>query len=102
MSQDNIAIRASLVRGGVEPEAAGNHRRTAGGREAVCHADDGPIRGLQEFKERQHVPFLGAFPDIRIKVEAVLAHGDQVVVRWLASRHATTGKGWASPRRIDP
>ncbi len=84
MSQDNIAIAHRWF------EEVWNQRRPETidellAEESVCHADDGPIRGPQEFKERQHVPFLGAFPDIRIKVEAVLAHGDQVVVRWLAT-----------------
>jgi predicted ester cyclase len=84
MSQDNIAIAHRWF------EEVWNQRRPETidellAVESVCHADDGPIRGPQEFKERQHACFLGAFPDVRIKVEAVLAHGDQVVVRWLAT-----------------
>lgn len=53
--------------------------------ESVCHADDGPMRGPDEFKQRQYTPFLAAFTDLRVAVEAIIAHGDEVVVRWTAA-----------------
>ena len=63
--------------------------------ESVCHADDGPIRGPQEFKERQYAPFIAAFPDLRLEVEATLGEGDQVVARWVAiGRHTGDGLGF--------
>jgi steroid delta-isomerase-like uncharacterized protein len=52
---------------------------------SVCYAEDGPIRGVEEFKARMHTPFLAAFPDLRVAIEAALAQDDQVVVRWTAS-----------------
>ena len=63
--------------------------------ESVCYADDGPIRGPDEFKERQHVPFLAAFPDLRVEVEEIIAQGDHVVVRWIATgSHDGDGLGF--------
>ena len=68
--------------------------------ESVCHADDGPIRGPAEFKERQFVPFVAAFPDLRIEVEAIIAQGDEVVVRWIATGiHSGDGLGFRATNR---
>ncbi len=53
--------------------------------ESVCYAEEGPVRGPDEFKQRLYLPLLEAFPDLHVEVEAVLALGDQVVVRWSAS-----------------
>lgn len=53
--------------------------------DSVCFADDGPLRGPQEFRERQYRPLLGAFPDLKVVVEAVVSEGDDVVVRWSAA-----------------
>jgi steroid delta-isomerase-like uncharacterized protein len=98
MSQDNIAVvrrwfdevwnqrRADLIDELLAPES-------------VCHADDGPLRGPAEFRERQYTPFLAAFPDLRVEVEATVAQGDQVVVRWTAAgRHAGDGLGFRATR----
>jgi steroid delta-isomerase-like uncharacterized protein len=99
MSQDNIAIARRWF------EEVWNQRRAETidellAEDSVCHADDGPIRGPQEFRDRQHVPFLGAFPDVRVAVEGVLAHGDQVVVRWVATgTHGGHGLGLAPTNR---
>ena len=64
MSRDNIALVRRWF------EEVWNRRRAetidellTG--ESVCHADEGPIRGPEEFKARQHAPFLAAFPDLR-------------------------------------
>ncbi len=68
--------------------------------ESVCYTDTGPLRGPEEFKTRQYQPFLDAFPDLHVEVEAVLAQGDQVVVRWKASgHHAGEGLGCAPTHR---
>jgi len=91
MATDNIAIARRWF------QEVWNDRREATIDElvlpnGVCHADDGPITGPEEFKDRLWKPFLAAFPDIRVSVEDVLSCGDQVVVRWTASgKH--TGKG---------
>src|SRR5262245_43364186 len=62
--------------------------------ESVCHSDDGPVRGPDGFKQRQYLPFLAAFPDLRVEVESVLDQGDQVVVRWSATgTHCGGGLG---------
>ena len=81
MSQDNVALARRWF------EEVWNQRRAGTidewlATESVCHADDGPIRGPQEFRARLHEPLLGAFPDIHVEVEGVLSQGDQVVVRW--------------------
>jgi predicted ester cyclase len=40
-------------------------------------------------------PFLAAFPDLRVEVEATVAQGDQVVVRWSATgTHRGDGLGF--------
>jgi steroid delta-isomerase-like uncharacterized protein len=63
--------------------------------ESICYSEDGPIRGPEEFRRRQLTPFLAAFPDLRIEVEAIVAQGDQVVVRWRATgNHRGHGLGF--------
>lgn len=69
--------------------------------ESVCHADDGPMRGPAEFRERMHGPFLAAFPDLRVEVEATIQQGDQVVVRWTAAG-THTGDGLGFPATGQP
>jgi steroid delta-isomerase-like uncharacterized protein len=64
--------------------------------ESICFAEEGPIRGPEEFTQRMHTPFLAAFPDLRVDVEASLSQGDQVVVRWTAEG-AHTGDGLGVP-----
>ncbi|MDB5392342.1 MAG: SnoaL-like polyketide cyclase [Planctomycetaceae bacterium] len=62
--------------------------------DSVCYADDGPLRGPEEFRSRQHTPFISAFPDLRVEIEATISQGDQVVVRWNATaQHAGNGLG---------
>jgi steroid delta-isomerase-like uncharacterized protein len=50
--------------------------------ENVSHSESGPLRGRREFIERTHAPFLAAFPDLRMAVEAAIGEGDEVAVRW--------------------
>jgi steroid delta-isomerase-like uncharacterized protein len=57
--------------------------------DGVSHTEMGPLRGPDEFKAKAHAPFLAAFPDLHITVEATVAQGDSVVVRW----HATGTHG---------
>ena len=64
--------------------------------DSVVHGDDEVLTGPAEFRARQYVPFVAAFPDIRVEVEDAIGQGDQVVVRWTA--HAThTGDGLGFP-----
>jgi len=63
--------------------------------ESVCLADDGPMCGPVEFRERMHTPFLSAFPDLVVVVEGSIARGEDVVVRWSASgTHTGDGLGF--------
>src|SRR5262245_16416770 len=50
---------------------------------SVCFTDDGPLRGPQEFKEKMYEPFVAAFPDLKVEVEAMMTDGEAVVVRWV-------------------
>jgi steroid delta-isomerase-like uncharacterized protein len=74
-------------------EEVWNQRRTATieellAPESVGHLETGDVHGVEAFK-RVHAEFLTAFPDLRLHVEAVVADGDDVVVRWRATgRHA--------------
>lgn len=67
--------------------------------ESICYTDDGPMRGPDEFRQRPFDPFVAAFPDLRIEIEAMLAQGDQVVVRWAAyGTHEGGGLGFPPTR----
>jgi predicted ester cyclase len=58
------------------------------------------ICGAPKFKVRQYLPFLAAFPDLRLEVEAAVAEGDQVVVRWSArGTNSGDGLGFRPTRR---
>lgn len=63
--------------------------------ESVCYADDGPITGPHEFRERMYAPLLAAFPDVRVTIEGTLVEGTNVVVRWTATgTHTGNGLGF--------
>jgi steroid delta-isomerase-like uncharacterized protein len=67
--------------------------------ESVCLADDGPMRGPAEFRQRMHTPFLSAFPDLVVEIEASISRGDDVVVRWTAAgTHTGDGLGFPPTR----
>jgi steroid delta-isomerase-like uncharacterized protein len=53
--------------------------------DSVCHADQGDLRGIECFRLQQYRPFIGAMPNLRIKVEDILESGPQAVVRWSAT-----------------
>ena len=64
--------------------------------DAVCYADDGPMIGPEEFKQRQFVPFTAAFPDLKLTVDEIIGEGDVVAVRWsAAATHCGDGLGCA-------
>lgn len=46
----------------------------------LTDADGNPVRGIQAFHEF-HNQFRGAFPDVHVTLEDVLAEGDKVVAR---------------------
>ncbi len=52
--------------------------------EAVGHLEGFEVRGPEGFLPAW-ASLLGAFPDLKIIVQALLAKGDSVVVRWTAS-----------------
>jgi steroid delta-isomerase-like uncharacterized protein len=61
--------------------------------ESVGHLETGDVHGAEAFK-RVHAEFLAAMPDLRVEVEAIVADGDNVVVRWRANgRHSGDGLG---------
>jgi steroid delta-isomerase-like uncharacterized protein len=51
---------------------------------AVGHLEGLATRGVDEFL-RARSYLLDAFPDFRVTVDAIIADGDQVVVRWSAT-----------------
>lgn len=68
--------------------------------DSVVHGDIGVLTGPDEFYDRQYVPFLAAFPDIRVEVEDAIGQGDQVVVRWSAAgTHTGDGLGFPATGR---
>ena len=74
-------------------EEVWNSRRDATVREllaekAVAHMEGGDFVGPDRFLETR-AALLAAFPDIRVKVEDVVAEGDRAVVRWNALAHHT-------------
>jgi steroid delta-isomerase-like uncharacterized protein len=85
-------------------EEVWNQRRTATIEElltpeSVGHLETGDVHGVEAFK-RVHAEFLAAFPDLRLHVEAVVADGDDVVVRWRATgHHAGNAFGVAATRQ---
>jgi predicted ester cyclase len=99
MSRENVALARRWFeevwnqrRDGVIDELMTPH--------SVCYADDGPMTGPAEFKARQYVPFLAAFPDLQVQVEDAIGEGDQVVVRWTAvGTHSGNGLGCAATHR---
>ena len=65
--------------------------------QADGHTSNGKITGPDEWKRAMWDPLVGAFSDIKIKVQDMVADGDRVVVRWQATmKH--TGRTWACPR----
>jgi steroid delta-isomerase-like uncharacterized protein len=101
MSEANIALFKRWF------EEVWNQRRTATITELF--APNGISHGVAEdgsdlvgpgaflpFYER----FLNAFPDMKLKIEDVIAQGDKVLVRWSATmRHTGDGLGFAATNK---
>ena len=49
---------------------------------AVGETEGGRISGHDEFLHKLHSPLIGAFPDLRVTVDDVIADGDNAAVRW--------------------
>jgi steroid delta-isomerase-like uncharacterized protein len=64
--------------------------------QSVCHSDGGVLNGRDEFKALMYEPFVSALPDLCIEIDAIVADGDQVVVRWHAMG-THTGEGLGIP-----
>jgi steroid delta-isomerase-like uncharacterized protein len=68
--------------------------------ESVAYSESGAIRGGRAFREQTHSVFLSAFPDLRMTVEALVAEGDQVAVRWVfTGTHDGDGLGFSPTGR---
>lgn len=68
--------------------------------ESCCHAEEGPIVGPSQFRERMYVPFTSAFPDLRVTVDDVIADDSKAVVHWSATAtHQGPGLGIAPTGR---
>lgn len=62
---------------------------------SVCYAEDGQMVGPREFQDKMHTPFLAAFSDLRVVIDAILSDGDEAVVRWSATGiHSGVGLGF--------
>jgi steroid delta-isomerase-like uncharacterized protein len=63
--------------------------------ESICYSESGPICGPEEFRQLQYQPFVTAFPDLRVTVDAVISEGDEVAIRWTATgTHTGDGLGF--------
>lgn len=71
--------------------------------EAISHRSSDEIKGSAEFLDSIYLPFTKAIPDLHIEIEAVLAQGDEAVVRWRTTgTHTEEGLGVpASGQRIN-
>lgn len=69
---------------------------------AVGDTEGGTVAGHDEFYQKLHSPLLGAFPDLRVTVDDVLADGNDAAVRWtLNATHSGDTLGMpASNRRV--
>ena len=68
--------------------------------ESVGHTVSGDLRGADEFKRFQ-ADVLSAFPDLCLAIEAIVADGDDVVIRWRASG-CHTGDGLGVNATLQP
>jgi steroid delta-isomerase-like uncharacterized protein len=63
--------------------------------EGVGHTENGEFRGPEGFRAYRDV-FLRAFPDVRIRIDGVMADGENAVLRWSATG-THTGEGLGMP-----
>jgi steroid delta-isomerase-like uncharacterized protein len=67
--------------------------------DAVIHAATGDLRGPVGFKPF-HAAYRNAFPDVRLRLDQVVAEGDLVAARWTAAgTHGGDGLGMAATGR---
>lgn len=57
---------------------------TFAGPNSIAHLESGDVNAIAAF-QAIHREFLSAFPDLKMHVEATIAEGENVVVRWMAS-----------------
>jgi steroid delta-isomerase-like uncharacterized protein len=50
--------------------------------EAVGETEGGRVSGHTEFIQKLHSPLMGAFPDLRVTVDDIIADGDSAAIRW--------------------
>ena len=62
---------------------------------SVGHVEGGDVIGIESFKAFRG-ELLRIFPDLKLDVEAIVAEGDNVVVRWRATG-THQGDGFGSP-----
>jgi steroid delta-isomerase-like uncharacterized protein len=65
--------------------------------DSICQSEAGPLRGPEAFLDHVYRPFVAAFPDLRVTVEATVSDGDDVVVRWRVNA-THTGDALPFPR----
>lgn len=53
----------------------------------VLQYDQGELKGINNWREKLYDPLTKAFPDGRIEIEDIVAHGDVVITRWKARGH---------------
>jgi steroid delta-isomerase-like uncharacterized protein len=63
--------------------------------DSVGHMEHGDVTGPEAFLVF-HTEFVKTFPDVKIAIEGIVAEGDEVAVRWLASA-THCGEGFGCP-----
>jgi predicted ester cyclase len=69
---------------------------------AVGETEGGTVTGHREFIDKLHAPLIGAFSDLRVTLDDVIAEGDNAAVRWtfIATHSGDTLGIPASKRRV--
>jgi steroid delta-isomerase-like uncharacterized protein len=69
---------------------------------ATGDTEGGSVTGYDEFYQKLHAPLLGAFPDLRVTIDGVIAQDNQAAVRWtLQATHGGDTLGLpATNRRV--
>lgn len=49
---------------------------------AVGTTEGGEIRGPAEFRSAVYEPLVKAFPDVKVKIDSVIAEGNEAMLRW--------------------
>jgi steroid delta-isomerase-like uncharacterized protein len=69
---------------------------------ATGDTEGGTVTGHADFVEKLHRPLVGAFPDLRVTIDGIVAEDNDAVVRWtLRATHGGDALGMpASNRRV--